>query len=261
MVLFFCRREIKGTKMSKTAIVLLVICTLIAALVGAALPVLLVGKSSPVVSGGTSAPVRHIDVTGSGKVYAAPDQATVHLGVTSQAVSAAEALKDNSAKTATVLTSIKNIGVDAKDIQTNDFSIYPTYASNGTTINGTTITGYQVNNTVVVVIRDLANAGTILDQVVQAGANNISGLSFDIADPSKLQAEARAKAIADARAKAEAMASAAGVSLGDIITISESVASAPMPMGRVAMADAAAVPLATGQQQIAVDVMISFVLR
>ena len=242
--------------MSKTAIVLLVICTLIAALVGAALPVLLVGKSSTVVSGGTSAPVRHIDVTGSGKVYAAPDQATVHLGVTSQAVSAAEALKDNSAKTAAVLTSIKNIGVDAKDIQTNDFSIYPTYAS-----NGTTITGYQVNNTVVVVIRDLANAGPILDQVVQAGANNISGLNFDIADPSKLQAEARAKAIADARAKAEAMASAAGVSLGDIITISESVASAPMPMARVAMADAAAVPVATGQQQIAVDVTISFVLR
>ena len=242
--------------MSKTAIVLLVICPLIAALVGAALPVLLVGKSSTVVSGGTSAPVRHIDVTGSGKVYAAPDQATVQLGVTSQATSAAEALKDNSAKTAAVLTSIKNIGVDAKDIQTNDFSIFPTYAS-----NGTTITGYQVNNTVVVVIRDLANAGTILDQVVQAGANNISGLSFDIADPSKLQADARAKAIADARAKAEAMASAAGVSLGDIITISESVSSAPMPMARVAMADAAAVPVATGQQQIAVDVTISFVLR
>jgi len=242
--------------MSKTAIVLLVICTLIAALVGAALPVLLAGKSSTVVSGGTSAPVRHIDVTGSGKVYAAPDQATVQLGVTSQATSAAEALKDNSAKTATVLTGIKNIGVDAKDIQTSDFSIFPTYAS-----NGTTITGYQVNNTVVVVIRDLANAGPILDQVVQAGANNISGLSFDIADPSKLQAEARTKAIAAARAKAEAMASAAGVSLGDIITISESVASAPMPMGRVAMADAAAVPVATGQQQIAVDVTISFVLR
>ena len=150
-----------------------------------------------------------------------------------------------------MLTSIKNIGVDAKDIQTHDFSIYPTYAS-----NGTTITGYQVNNTVMVIIRDLANAGTILDQVVQAGANNISGLSFDIADPSKLQAEARTQAIADARAKAEAMASAAGVSLGDIMTINESVSNAPM-----AMADAAAVPVATGQQQIAVDVTISFELR
>ena len=103
--------------MSKTAIVLLVICTLIAALVGAALPVLLVGSSSPVVSSGTTtaAPVRRIDVTGSGSVYAAPDQATVQLGVTSQAASAAEALKDNSAKTAAVLTSIKNIGVDASD--------------------------------------------------------------------------------------------------------------------------------------------------
>lgn len=243
--------------MSKTAIVLLVICTLIAALVGAALPALLLGNSSPVASSGTaSAPIRRIDVTGSGSVYATPDQATVQLGVISQAASAAEALKDNSAKTTAVLTSIKNIGVDAKDIQTRDFSIYPTYAS-----NGTTITGYQVNNTVTVIVRDLANAGTILDQVVQAGANNVSGLSFDIADPSKLQAEARIKAIADARAKAEAMASAAGVSLGDIITINESVSGGAMPMARMAMADAMAVPVATGQQQIAVDVMISFVLR
>jgi uncharacterized protein YggE len=117
--------EMKGTTMSKTAIILLVICTLIAALVGAALPVLLVGQSSTVVSGGsTAAPVRRIDVTGSGSVYAAPDQATVQLGVTSQAASAAEALKDNSAKTAVVLTSIKNIGVDAKDIQTNPENPY-----------------------------------------------------------------------------------------------------------------------------------------
>lgn len=242
--------------MSKTAYVLLVVCTVIAAVIGAALPSLLANKQHTVASGGTSMTQQHhIDVTGSGKVYATPDQATVQLGVISQAKSAADALKDNSAKTAAVLASIKTIGVDSKDVQTHDFSIYPTYDT-----NGATITGYQVTNTVMVVIRDLANAGSILDQVVQAGANNVSGLSFDIADTSKLQTEARAKAIADARAKAEAMATAAGVSLGEIIAISESVSSMPMPMAKMAMADAASVPLATGQQLIAIDVSISFAL-
>jgi uncharacterized protein YggE len=198
-------------------------------------------------------------VAGSGVVYAVPDQATVQIGVSSQAPSASAALTDNSTKTAAVIETIKSLGVDEKDIQTRDFSIYPTYDQE----TNTKINGYQVTNAVVVIIRDVKNAGAILDQVVQSGANNISGLSFDVADPTAQQAEARAKAVAVARAKAETLATAAGVSLGEIISINESVSSSGpiMPYARAEMAMADAVPVATGQQAITVDVSISFAIR
>lgn len=246
--------------MDRLTSILLVILTFVAAAVGSALPAWL-GKapatSINAVTGVTELP-RRIDVSGSGVVYAVPDQASVQIGVSSQAPSASDALQDNSTKTATVIETIKSLGVDAKDIQTRDFSIYPTYDE-----KGVTVTGYQVTNAVVVLIRDVQNAGAILDKVVASGANNISGLSFDVADPTAQQAEARTKAVAVARAKAETLAAAAGVTLGDILSINESVSSSGpiMPYARAEAAMADAVPVATGQQAITVDVAISFAIR
>lgn len=245
--------------MSRSGIVLVFVGTFLAAILGAAVPVLFLGttSSSTVISSTATESTRRIEVSANGAVYAAPDQATVRIGVNSQAATAADALKQNSADTSAVITQIKDLGVAEADVQTSDFAIYPTYDD-----TGTKVTGYAVSNVVVVTIRDLNTAGTLLDAVVQAGANNIGGLSFGIADPSELQAEARAKAIAAARAKAEQMAEAAGVRLGDVITMSESVSyGEPVYAREAVMADAMAVPIASGQQQISVDVYITFALR
>jgi uncharacterized protein YggE len=190
-------------------------------------------------------------------VSAAPDQATIQLGVTTQATTAAAALTQNSTDTAAVIASVIALGVAEKDIQTSNFSVYPTYDT-----SGTRITGYQVSNSVTVTIRDLVKAGTLLDQVVQAGANNITGLNFSIADTSALVSEARIRAFDAAKAKAEAMAKAAGVELGEIISVTESSQNAQSyPMARVAMDAMAEAPIQAGTQDITVDVSIVYALR
>lgn len=244
--------------MSKTSMIVLFFVTMVAAIVGALLPNLLIRPVTSITTGVGSPSMRQLTVNASGSVYAAPDQATVQLGVSSQASTAADALKQNSADTTAVIEAIKKLGVDAKDISTSNFNVYPTYDTSGTRING-----YQVNNSVTVVIRDIAASGTLLDQVVTAGANNISGLNFGIADASQYQADARTKAIEAARAKAEAMAKAAGVSLGDIVSINESVNYQPeMPYARGMVADAAmAVPVETGQQEVSVSVTLVYEIR
>jgi uncharacterized protein YggE len=246
--------------MSKMTIVLLFVVTIIAAVIGAMIPNLLVRPVTSITTmGGTTVPsLRQLTVNASGSVYAAPDQVTVQLGVTSQASSAADALKQNSADTTAVIDAIKNLGVNAKDISTSNFNVYPTYDSTGMSING-----YQVNNSVTVIIRDISASGTLLDQVVTTGANNISGLNFGIADASEYQTDARNRAIESARAKAEAMAKAAGVKLGDIISINESINyQPPMPFARGMVADAAmAVPVETGQQEISVSVTLVYEIR
>lgn len=244
--------------MSKSTIVVLFFVTMIAAIVGALLPNLFVRPVTSVTTVGGASSLRQLTVNASGSIYAAPDQATVQLGVSSQASTAADALKQNSADTTAVIDAIKKLGVDAKDISTSNFNVYPTYDTSGTRING-----YQVNNSVTVLIRDISTSGTLLDQVVTAGANNISGLSFGIADASQYQADARQKAIEAARAKAEAMAKAAGVTLGDILSINESVNYQPeMPFARGMVADASmSVPVETGQQEVSVSVTLVYEIR
>ena len=203
--------------------------------------------------------VRQITVVGTGETKAPPDRATIQLGVQSEAQTAQDALTDNSGKMTALINKLKELGVDPKDIQTSNFSVSPTYSS-----NGRTVTGYQVTNTVSVVIRDVAKAGDMLDKVVSAGANTIYGIAFSINDPKALQEAARNQAIADARTRAQAMAQAAGGTVGQVLTISETIGMPPPIMGRgAAMAEAAggAAPIETGEQTVTAQVQITFELR
>ena len=204
--------------------------------------------------------VRQITVVGTGETKAAPDRATIQLGVQSEAQTAQDALTDNSAKMAALINKLKELGVDPKDIQTSNFSVSPTYSN-----NGRTVTGYQVTNTVGVVIRDVAKAGDMLDKVVSAGANTIYGIAFSINDPKALQEAARNQAIADARTRAQAMAQAAGGTVGQILTISETIGMPPPIMGRAmdtgAGAAGGAAPIETGEQTVTAQVQITFELR
>jgi hypothetical protein len=113
-------------------------------------------------------------------------------------------------------------------------------------------------------VKDLAKLGPILDTLVQAGSNQINGISFGLNEPKAKLDEARKEAVADARAKAELYAKAAGVSLGKVIQISESAGIVPMPMykmeARAAAADAS-VPIAAGQQTIAANVSITYEIQ
>ncbi len=105
-------------------------------------------------------------------------------------------------------------------------SLNPQYDS-----NGKQITGYQASNTVSVKIRNVANAGKVIDDVAGLVGDEftISNVSFTVDDPSKYQDQARAEAIADAKARAETYATAAGVKVGELLQISEVQVQPPIP--------------------------------
>lgn len=206
------------------------------------------------------APVRQITVIGTGETKATPDRATVQLGVRSQATTAREAMTKNSQQMAVVVDQLKKLGIADKDLQTSGFNISPAYDQ-----NGSTVTGYEVGNSVSVIIRDLKSAGDLLDKVVNAGANAVSGVSFSIDDPKALQATARDNAIADAQARAQAMAKAAGGTVGPVIAISETIGSPPPVIMQRAAAESKAMdtapPIEAGQQTINAQVQITYELR
>ena len=203
--------------------------------------------------------VRQITVIGTGEAKATPDQATIQLGVQSEAPTAREALDANSTKMNALIEQLKQLGIAEKDIQTSNFSVSQAYSK-----EGTPTAGYQVNNSVAVVIRDVTRAGEMLDKVVSAGANSIYGISFGVADPKALQGTARDAAIADAKTRAEAMAKTAGGTVGRVLMISEAIGM-PQPMfergGDAMAATGGAAPIQAGEQTISAQVQVTFELR
>lgn len=210
-----------------------------------------------------------IAIEGRGEISAAPDMATINSGVTSQGATAREALDANTTAMTALLAELKAAGIESRDIQTSGFSVNPNYVySDDRDANGYTlppkITGYQVSNTVNVLVRDLDALGTILDKSVTVGANTVNGVTFAVADPSALLDEARKAAFADARQKAELYATAAGVTLDDIESISESQGfNEPQPYPMYARADVAAapVPVEAGELSFSINVNVQWNLE
>jgi uncharacterized protein YggE len=219
--------------------------------------------ASPALSEDARMP-RLISLSGHGEMRMAPDMAFVTTGVLSQGVTAAEALAANTAAMNALFAALTGAGIAEKDVQTSNFFVQPRY--NFQDGKAPELIGYDVSNTVTVIVRKIGDLGPLLDKVVQAGSNQINGIGFDVSKPDAALDEARKLATADATRKAKIYADAMGVSLGRVMSISEGVNyQPPMPMarGKVMMADAAAapVPVAAGEQTLSVDVNITWEIQ
>jgi uncharacterized protein YggE len=172
-----------------------------------------------------------IKVVGFGEALGQPDEAQVTVGVETFAPKVNDATAENEATIDAILEALEKAGTEADDIQTSNYSLWTEqkYGDNGP--EG--IAGYRVSNQVSVVIRDIDKVGDVLAAVTSAGANNIYGVQFSVADPAGLEAEAREKALENARQRAESLAQLSGLTLGDIRAIDEASSqfAAPLPMG------------------------------
>ena len=205
-------------------------------------------------------PLRTITVTGQGEAAAAPDMAVLSLGVRTDGPTAAAALRENSAAMTETIDTLKELGVEARDIQTSGLSINPRYDYERNRSNPTLI-GYTASNSLTVKLRDLESAGSVIDQAVSSGANSLGGISFTFANPKPLQDEARQDAVARARAQAELLTEAAGVRLGKVLTIQDGYAAAPAPrpmMARMEAASDSSVPLQAGESVVNASVTIIY---
>ncbi len=188
-----------------------------------------------------------INVSGTGQVVAVPDTGTFSFSVTQDAKTAADAQAAAATKTNAIIAALKALGIAEKDIQTTNYSSYPTYEYNnlpcvqpmimqsggGGSVGAPSsvypcrtgkqvLTGYEVSQSLSVKIRKTADSGTILVKVGELGATNISGLTLTVDDMQAVQAQARDKAIADAKAKAATLAKSLGVMLSKIVNFQES---------------------------------------
>jgi hypothetical protein len=196
-------------------------------------------------------------------VAAAPDAAEIVAGVVSEAPTAAAAVGANGAAMRQVLAALEELGVASKDVQTAQLELAPVHEPyDERTRRAPHIVGYRVSNRARVVVRDVEKLGAVLDRVVEAGANDLGGIAFTVAEPEPLLDQARQRAVADARRKAELYAEAAGVRLGRLLRVEESGQVIPLPMPRYGRMEAAAdVPVSPGEVEWTASVGLVYALE
>ncbi|HLO35697.1 MAG TPA: SIMPL domain-containing protein [Candidatus Deferrimicrobium sp.] len=206
-----------------------------------------------------SDPAPHtITVSASGKVTIVPDVARVTLGVTITKPTVKAARSAAAESMTAIIAAAKRLGVADADIQTVGLSLYPQYA-NG---SSTRIAGYAINELISITIRDLDVAGDVVDAATAKGATTVNGISFELADPAKAMNDARAAAITAAQVSAQAMAAAGHISLGAVVSMTDSTSVTPVYYGaaRAAALDAVGTPIQVGTQDITATVTVVFAI-
>ncbi|MFN8620746.1 MAG: SIMPL domain-containing protein [Chloroflexota bacterium] len=209
----------------------------------------------------TDAQTKVINVSGTGTIKIKPDVADLSVGVQITRDRADAASIDAATEMDKVIKALKKAGIAEDDIQTTTLGLDPNYDYNN---SPATLTGYTATNIVSVTIRDLTTVGAVIDSAVEAGANNVSGLSFRLDDNSAATSQARTLAVQNAKAAADELAAAAGVTITGVVSITEQSASVPQPIyygdmaAAGAMRDAAPTPVQAGNVDVTVIVSVTY---
>ena len=208
------------------------------------------GVGRPEAARGDIASPDTVTTTGHGVVTVVPDEASVTAGVHTQAASASGALTQNAQLMNAVVAALKAAG--GADVQTQQVSLYPQ------TNEQNQVTAYVADNSVSAKVK-IAGAGALIDAAVAAGANTVSGPSLDVSDRDARYRDALGKAVEDARAKAQALAKAGGFGVGQVSSVTEQTAGAPVPVFEAAAAKSdATTPIEPGTQDVTADVTVTF---
>jgi len=202
-----------------------------------------------------------LDLAAYGEVSVAPDMATINLGVTNQAPTAAQALADNAQAMNKVVAALKAGGIEARDIQTSNIGLSPQYAYEQG--QAPRLTGYEASNQVTVTVRNLPRLGAAVDAVVNAGATNVSSIQFGLLSRTPAENAARLAAVKALQDKAALYADASGYHIRRLVNLSEGVsetAPPPRPLIMARMAAASTPPVEAGELKVRVDVTGEFEL-
>ena len=215
-----------------------------------------------------------ISVVGESTISVKPDIAILDIGVETFAESVALARQSAAQEMGSVISALKKQGVDDSDIQTNRLNISPSYDYEEIMVRGKrtgrqVLTGYFVNNVVKVRIRALEKAGEVIDRTASAGGDSIriNGISFTVDDLSPYKVLLRKAAVEDSLVKANHYATESGVTLGPLISLSETIAPAiqsfqkDMAFGMRAMSESMPTSVSGGELDIHHSIQATFAIN
>ncbi len=196
---------------------------------------------------------RLLRVVGEGRLDAPPDSVSVWVGVSARASQATAAYQQAATAIGQIVQAMLNLGIPREQLQTGQISLQPIYEQNR-------LVGYEASATIKVTVRDVSQAGAVVDRAVAAGANNIQGVQFELADPAAYASRALTLAVQDAQRKATTLANSLGVQLGPVYRAEEETAGGPIPLGARAVV-AEAIPVLPGTLPVVHRVLVEYLIR
>jgi uncharacterized protein len=171
-----------------------------------------------------------IVVTSEGSVKVVPDTVMARIEVLTEKPTSEEAVNINSVNTQNVVTAIKALGESDLKIETSGYSLQPLY--NYIDNKPPVIYAFSAVTTLLVTTKKIEKIGNIITAAVEAGASNISSISYDLSDEIKKEAknEALTNAVKDANNKADAIAKALAVDILEVYSVNEVGTSYPGPI-------------------------------
>jgi uncharacterized protein YggE len=210
-----------------------------------------------------------LSVRGMGTIFAKPDQVSMTVGVTAQNKSAEAALEENSKRMRAIISAMKKLGLKDKEYSTQQFQVHPVWESrprNASHDWRAEIIAFRVSNSLMIKSGKLKLAGDIIADAMAAGANQVNGIHFGLADPRQYREQAIAAAMKTAREDADNLAKAAGMKITGVIQLQlDDAATTPvfvqehaMMRSAVAMDMAMAPPIQSGDVEVNATVTASF---
>ncbi len=212
-----------------------------------------------------------VTVSGEGIISLEPDRAIIRVGATAQAENADDAQSTVNETVAQITEDVRKLDIPGTIIQTRGLNLGPVYSRpdnrSRNANNEPRITGYRASLTIELTIDDVPRAGDAIDAALAAGANQLQGITFTIADDSEAERRALKEAVTDARAKADAIAQALGNRVARLVEVTESGAQPWMPQPRkygmersMVAADRAPTPIEAGELEVRASVQMTFQL-
>lgn len=243
--------EIAGRRVYYLAAVAIVAIVLISAIA--------LARPLTIQTTGSTPNPKTLQVSGTGTVSAAPDQAVLLLAVVTQATSATDATSQNAAAMSNVMVALNSAGISKDSIETASYSLTPVYENTQTQTGPGKIIGYLVRNAIQVTVTDFSSVGKVLDAAIAAGVNEVQGVMFTLSSTTlaSLEKQALQMAVQDADGQAKAVASSLGISLIGPISISPGYVFQPM-FEKLSAASQTTTPIQPGTLQVTATVQVTY---
>jgi uncharacterized protein len=209
-------------------------------------------------------PASTITVTGEARSEQKSQVASFTAGVTAVDDSKEKAVESVNETVTTLTESVKEFGIPAADIKTQNLSVYrmeePIYKDGRQRMEPGQ---WRVSNDITIRLRDIDQTEALVNLLNSSGATNVYGPNFAIDDTNEAEVALLSDAIENARQKAQAIADGSQKTLGGIINVQEGYASSPIPMYalRGDMGGGGGAPVEPGTQTISKSVTVTFELE
>ncbi|MCF6277110.1 MAG: SIMPL domain-containing protein [Candidatus Magasanikbacteria bacterium] len=205
---------------------------------------------------------RTINISASGKAVVTPDIATITMGIVSESETVVEAQEKNTLIMNRLFIQLDELGIERRDVKTQDYSVYPMYNYKE---GDRELTGYTVNQDVVVKVRNVDNSGKVLALVGELGLNRVGGVSFSIDDTEVYKNEARQDALKNALEKAKIIAKTLGLEVVGVVSYNEYEQSGIVPYYAKLESgfggDASEPNIETGTSDVVMNINVLFEIR